>query len=123
MTIAPFAWPLIGVAGGVGALCRYTLDGAVESRSEHRFPMGTLCVNLSGAAALGLLHGLGIGGSAALLIGTAGLGSYTTFSTLIFETERLLEDDDRLLAAANILGSMILGLNAVVAGWALGGWL
>jgi CrcB protein len=120
MSIALYAWPLIGVAGAIGALSRFTFDGTIERRSSSRFPIGTLCVNLSGATALGMLHGLDIGGSAALLIGTAGLGTYTTFSTLIFETERLLEDDDRLLAAANILGSMILGLDAVLLGWTIG---
>jgi fluoride exporter len=120
MSIAPIAWPLIGIAGGVGAICRFTLDSAVERRWSSRFPLGTLSVNLSGATVLGLLHGLGVSSTLALVVGTAGIGTYTTFSTLIFETNRLLEDDDRLLAATNILGSMILGLNAVVIGWWIG---
>lgn len=120
MSIAPVAWPLIGIAGAVGAICRYRLDRAVERRSGSRFPLGTMVVNLSGATVLGLIHGLGFGGTLSLVVGTAGIGTYTTFSTLIFETERLLEEDDRLLAAANVLGSMILGLNAVILGWWIG---
>jgi fluoride exporter len=120
MNIAPIAWLLIGIAGAIGAICRFTLDGAVERRSASRFPLGTLAVNLSGATVLGFLNGLGTSSTVALVVGTAGLGTYTTFSTLIFETERLLEDNDRLLAATNILGSMILGLNAVVIGWWIG---
>ena len=120
MNIAPIAWPLIGIAGAIGAICRFTLDRAVERRSSSRFPLGTLSVNVSGATVLGFLHGLGASSTLALVVGTAGIGTYTTFSTLIFETERLLEDNDRLLAATNILGSMILGLNAVLIGWWIG---
>jgi fluoride exporter len=120
MNIAPIAWPLIGIAGAIGAICRFTLDSAVERCSSSRFPLGTLSVNLSGATSLGFLHGLGVSSTLALVVGTAGIGTYTTFSTLIFETERLLEDNDRLLAATNILGSMILGLNAAIIGWWIG---
>lgn len=120
MSIPLWAWPLIGVIGAGGAVLRVTLDAAVSARTSGRFPWGTLAVNLSGAAALGLIHGLGWGGNLALLAGTAALGSYTTFSTLIFETERLLEDGDRMAAAANLLGSMALGLAAVVLGWVVG---
>jgi CrcB protein len=120
MNIAPIAWPLIGVAGAIGAICRFTLDRAVERRSASRFPLGTLSVNLSGATVLGFLYGLGVSSTLALVVGTAGIGTYTTFSTIILETERLLEDNDRLLAATNILGSMILGLNAVIVGWWIG---
>ena len=120
MNVAPFAWPLIGVIGAAGALLRVGIDGAVERRTSQRFPFGTLAVNLSGAAVLGLVHGLGAGGSTGLLVGTAGLGSYTTFSTLMFESERLLEEDDRVPAAANIVGSILLGLGVVALGWVAG---
>ncbi len=120
MNIATYAWPLIGLVGAVGATLRVSVDNAVKRRTSERFPFGTLAVNLSGALALGIMHGLAAQGTIALLIGTAGLGTYTTFSTLVFETERLLEEGDRLLAGANLLGSMILGLDAAALGWALG---
>ena len=41
------------------------------------------------------------------------LGAYTTFSTLSYETDRLLEDGAVGLAAANMLGSAAVGLLAV----------
>jgi CrcB protein len=44
------------------------------------------------------------------------LGAYTTFSTLSFETYRLLEDGARALAFANAFGSLAAGLFAVYLG-------
>jgi fluoride exporter len=123
MTVALWAWPLIGLIGAAGAVLRVSVDTAVAERTSGRFPYGTLAVNMTGTAALGLIHGLGWGGNVALLVGAAGLGSYTTFSTLVYETERLLEDGDRLAAAANLLGSMALGFAVVVGAWWLGVWL
>ncbi len=113
-------WPLVGVLGALGALARYALDTAVEAQSAGRFPLGTLAVNLSGTFAMGLTRGLGLTGDAELLAGAAALGSYTTFSTVVLESERLLEDGDRRAAAANVALSMVLGLGAAAAGWALG---
>ena len=67
-----------------------------------------------------MLYGLGTGGSTYLLIASAGIGTFTTFSTLVLETERLLEDGSRRLACANLLGSMGLGIVFVTLGWLLG---
>jgi CrcB protein len=44
------------------------------------------------------------------------LGAYTTFSTLTYETYRLLEDGTLALAAANLLGSAAAGLFAIYLG-------
>jgi CrcB protein len=54
----------------------------------------------------------------AILIGF--LGAYTTFSTLSLETFRLAEDGAYVLAVANGLGSLILGIVAIYAGVVLG---
>ena len=45
----------IGIAGALGALARYGLDGLVSRRLPSSFPWGTLVVNLSGALVLGFL--------------------------------------------------------------------
>ena len=44
----------IAVVGGLGAIARFLLDGAVSSKVGRAFPFGTLAVNLTGAFALGL---------------------------------------------------------------------
>ena len=114
-------WLGVGVLGGMGSIARFLVDGAVASRAGGRFPTGTFIVNLSGAVLLGLLVGLALEGDALLLAGTAVLGSYTTFSTWLFETHRLAEDGQRLVMAANVVLSLVLGVAAAAAGRAIGG--
>lgn len=113
-------WVGVGVLGGVGALARFGLDSAVGRRVGARVPAGTFVVNVSGSFALGLLVGLGPSGDTVRLAGTALLGSYTTFSTWIFESERAAEDGDGRLAAVNVVGSLAVGLAAAAAGRAIG---
>jgi CrcB protein len=114
------AWMGVGLLGGAGAILRFELDGFVQQRTGGEFPFGTLAVNLSGSFALGLLTGLGVTGDDSLLAGTALLGSFTTFSTWMLETERLAEDGETALAATNLLLSLAAGLAATGVGWAIG---
>ena len=88
-----------------------------------RSPWGTFVVNLTGGFVLGLLTGLHVTGDALFVLGTGFLGGYTTFSTWMVETQRLGEDAEFGLMAAYLLGSMLGGLAATGAGWALGGAL
>lgn len=116
---------LVGIGGFAGAIARYLVDGAVSSRMAGAFPWGTLVVNLSGSFILGLLFALTAERAilpaeirGPVLIGF--VGAYTTFSTYMLESWRLVEDGAITLAAVNIVGSTALGLLAVVAGLALG---
>jgi CrcB protein len=113
-------WVGVALLGGIGALARFLLDGAVSRRAGGAFPWGTLAVNLSGALVLGLLVGLTLDDDALLLAGTALLGSYTTFSTWMFESHRLAEDGRGPAAGANLAGSLLLGLAGAALGRALG---
>jgi CrcB protein len=116
-------WFGIAVLGGVGALARFSLDATVASRLGRDFPFGTLAVNASGAFVLGFLVGISLEGDAYLLAGTATIGSYTTFSTWMFETHRLGEEAALRLLAANILISGAVGLGAAALGRAIGAGL
>jgi CrcB protein len=102
---------------------RFYVDGLVGSAFRPGFPYGTLIVNLSGAAVLGLLTGLALAGSASLLAGTAAVGSYTTFSTWILETQRLTEERQHTRAFLNIVVSLVLGVAAAEAGRLIGAQL
>lgn len=110
----------IGVLGGLGALGRFLVDGAVAGRLGSGFPVGTLVVNLSGAFALGLFVGAGVSSDALRLAGTGLVGAYTTFSTWALESQRLGEDGQARLGALNFLVSLIAGLGAVWLGRTLG---
>jgi CrcB protein len=110
----------IGVLGGIGAIARFLLDGAVAQRLGRDFPYGTLAVNLSGALALGLLVGLTLTGDAYRLAATGLLGAYTTFSTWMFESHRLAEDGRLRLGALNVVASLVLGVGAVWLGRRIG---
>lgn len=106
----------VALAGGVGAVLRFLVDRAVARRVAWAFPLGTLTVNLSGAVALGVISGLVLAPAVGLLAGTALVGSYTTFSTWMLETHRLGEEHQFRPAALNIVGSVVLGLAAVLVG-------
>lgn len=109
-------WLGIGLLGGVGALLRFSVDGFVSRLSSNSFPYGTLVVNLSGSFLLGLVTASKLGTTPTLLLGTATLGSYTTFSTWIFESHRLGEDGRTVLMGLNLFVSLLLGFAACVLG-------
>jgi CrcB protein len=113
------AWVGMALVGGLGALARFWLDGAVSRRVGGVFPAGTLAVNLTGSFALGVLVGAGVEGDALLVAGTGLVGAYTTFSTWMLETHRLGEDGRWRALAANVVLSLALGLAAVALGRAL----
>jgi fluoride exporter len=112
-------WVGVVLIGGVGSVLRFLVDRSVSARLSGSFPFGTLAVNLSGAFVLGLLGGLGLNPTVALLAGTAFVGAYTTFSTWMLETQRLGEERQIFSATANIVVSVVLGLSAA----ALGLWI
>lgn len=114
------SWVLLALAGGVGALLRFTLDSAVSRRISSAFPIGTLAVNVAGSFALGVLTGRGVGGDSAFVFGTGLIGAYTTFSTWMFETERSAEEGAPTTGLANVAVSIAAGLAAAGAGWAIG---
>ena len=78
---------------------------------------------MTGSFLLGVLTGAGVGGDSLLLGGTAVLGSFTTFSTWMLETQRLGEEGDEPVAVANLVVPFVTGLVAAAAGWAVGATL
>lgn len=113
-------WVGVGVLGGCGALARFGLTLLVADRFHPHLPLGTMAVNLSGAFLLGLLAGAAVEGDARLLLGAGAIGSYTTFSTWMLETQRIGEAGKRRIAVLNVALSVVLGLGAAFLGRALG---
>ena len=120
MTIA---W--IAVGGAAGAVSRYLLQGWVDDLAGGRFPWGTFVINISGSFALGLIFALAVDRAVLspevrvpIMVGF--ISAYTTFSTLMLESWRLVEEGDLVFAFANLAGSVVVGMIAVVAGLAVG---
>jgi CrcB protein len=118
--MSPAMLAAVGLLGGLGAVGRLLLDGALARRVRGGFPFGTLAVNLSGAFALGLLVGAAAGTGAYRLLGIGLLGGYTTFSTWALESHRLAQDGEGALAGANLAVGLALGLAAAWLGRRLG---
>ena len=113
-------WIAVAVVGGAGAIARFVVDRAVGRRFGGAFPYGTLVINLSGSFLLGLVTGLALSTDAALIVGTATIGSYTTFSTWMLETQRLAEERQHRKAVLNVVVSLVLGVSAAALGQLIG---
>jgi CrcB protein len=119
--VTALAWVAVAALGGVMAIARLLLDGAVTSaRGSGSFPVGTLAVNLSGAVALGILAGAALSGTAYTIVAGGGIGTYTTFSTWMLESHLAGERGDARVLWANIAVSLVAGLAAVAIGHAIG---
>jgi CrcB protein len=116
-----WVWAAVAIVGGIGATVRFVVDTAISQRFGRDFPFGTLTINLTGAFALGLLTGLTLAGNALLIAGTATIGSYTTFSTWMLETNRLAEGGEPYPAVLNVVLSIVAGVGAAALGRAIGG--
>jgi len=112
----------IAGAGALGALARY---GVVQLISNAWFPWATLTINLTGAFALGFIYkafegSAGHLNSLRLIVGVGFLGAFTTFSSMMWESDSHLRDGSTGRAAAYLAASLILGLVAVRLGFLLG---
>ena len=118
--LAQVEYLMVALGGMVGAVARYAVSGWVSRINGTEFPYGTLVVNLLGSFLLGLLATLLIERLAVdplwrVLITIGLLGSFTTFSSVTFESLKLMETGMFDAALLNVFGSTVCGL---VAAWA-----
>jgi fluoride exporter len=126
--MAKFAQELLLVAGGgaVGASVRYLIAVGLLNYGRvlgvvgpPAFPWATMCVNLVGCFAIGLLAGwgwLGPDNPRRLWLAVGFLGALTTFSAFGLESWQLLEQKRWGMLAANVLGNVFGGLGLVMVG-------
>lgn len=93
-----------GVAAAIGTLLRWRASTALG-------PGGTLLINIAGAFALGLIANAA--GTAATILGTAGLGALTTVSGIFPESARLMRASP--LLALGYISLTITGATAAAA--------
>ena len=117
-----YVWIAIGSA--LGGVARYWCSGVAARTIGETFPWGTLIVNVVGSFIIGFFatltgpDGRVFASSAARQFVMIGIcGGYTTFSSFSIQTLNLVQDGEWLQAGGNIVGSVVLCLIAVWAGY------
>jgi fluoride exporter len=115
----------IGLGGSLGSLARYALDPGLIYMTGAPVAVPTFIVNVSGSLIIGLLFAVIVERSilpanlrGPLMIGF--VGSYTTFATVALAGWRMIELGQLVSAVANLAGSLLAGMVAVVIGVWLG---
>lgn len=107
-------WLSLIAGSSIGGVARYALAGSVYRVFGSGFPYGTLVVNLAGCFLIGFLAVLSeekflLGPNTRLFLMVGFCGSFTTFSTFIYETAHLMTAGETMRAFLNVLVSVILG--------------
>jgi len=116
---------LVFAGGGLGAVARYLLQGAVYRFTGTGFPYGTIVVNVLGCFAIGLLMSsmeerFLASPSLRIFLTIGLLGGFTTFSSFSYETMALIREGDILSGGINIIVSVVTCLGATWLGLGLG---
>lgn len=114
---------LVAAGGALGSMARFGL-GLLAARlaPNATWPMGTFAANVLGGLAMGLLVGwLAFKGGAQqetirLFAAVGVLGGFTTFSSYSLEAVMMIERRDYGLAAAYVVGSVVLAVVALFIG-------
>ncbi len=115
---------VVGLGSFVGGGLRFLLSGLAKQYIHHPFPLGTFVVNILGCLAIGLFYGCFERGhilhpDLRLFLTVGVCGGFTTFSTFMNENLQLLKGEQFLWMALYAAFSLLLGLLAVWAGYAL----
>ena len=115
---------LVGLGSGLGGMCRYLVSQLLVT-TQNGFPWGTFTVNIVGSLLIGLLWGLSsrlpsLSPVLTLLFMVGFCGGFTTFSTFSREGLSLLQTQNYTLFLLYTLGSVVLGILAVMMGYIWG---
>ena len=111
-------WIGVAIAGALGSVARFGVSEVWKLAT--RYPAGTLTVNLVGAFALGWVNTKFLDAPESAFwrytLGVGLLGGFTTFSSMMFDSDRMMNDAQYFPAAAYLGLSVFLGMVAVRAG-------
>ena len=120
-------WKMIylSVAGSAGTLTRYWLGGFIQRNISTDFPFGTAAAIVEPGVTNGQLwafmeNRLSISGQMRIVLFVGFFGAFTTFSSFVFETARLLDESQWLWASANVILQNVLGLVGIIIGMTIG---
>lgn len=111
-------WLAVASGGALGAMARFAVNGWLYPVYEHRFPLATLVINVSGSVLMGVFYVLVIERGVLapewrnfVMVGM--LGAFTTFSTFSLEAMALWQNGHLPLALAYIVASVVLSLGGL----------
>jgi CrcB protein len=109
----------VAAGGACGSVARYLVAIGSAKLFGSSFPWGTLIINVTGSALIGVFVGLFAAkwdiSQAARIFLTVGIcGGYTTFSTFSLDAWYLIERGQMAASMAYMLASVVLSLAALV---------
>ena len=115
---------IVFIGAGIGGALRHGVNLAAVRLLGYGFPFGTLVVNVLGSFLIGLLAGYfayrtGLNQHLRLFLTTGILGGFTTFSAFSLDAALLVERHSYALAAAYVIGSVVLARAGLFLGLAL----
>ncbi len=110
---------LVGLGGFLGSALRFLLSKFNDN--VLGLPLGTLTVNVLGSLLIGVFAGIFVkelgNHHLKFLLATGFCGGFTTFSTFSLENYTMLQNGQIGTALLYIIGSLVLGLLAVMLGY------
>lgn len=111
---------LVGFGGAIGALLRFLVGGIIQ-KNTLTFPLSTFVINVVGSFFLSfLMYSAEYGGLVSreirIFFAVGVLGAFTTFSSLEYESLRLLEVGEYFLFLVDLLGNVVFGFGACLSG-------
>jgi fluoride exporter len=112
---------IVALGGAVGSMLRFWAGGYVSARLGTRFPYGTFVINITASFLIGFIMTLLAerthwSPNWRYLIPIGFLGGYSTFSSFEYETFRVFQDGEALIAGMNIALSVAVGFFSVWVG-------
>ena len=109
---------MVAIGGGLGSVLRFWVGGVVSGRMGTRFPYGTFLINCTASFLIGFIITLLAekthwNPNLRFLIPIGFIGGYSTFSTFEYETFRVFQEGELLIAFLNVTLSIVVGFAAV----------
>ena len=116
---------MIAIGGALGSMLRFWVGGIVSGKMGTLFPYGTFVINCTASFLIGFIITLLAekthwSPNLRFLIPIGFIGGYSTFSTFEYETFRVVQEGEFLIAFLNVILSIVVGFAAVWLGAIVG---
>ncbi len=115
----------VAIGGAIGSVGRYLINTVwLPAAGPYALPWGTFTVNVAGSFLYGLLFAvltayLPASGTLRVALLAGFLGGFTTFSSFSFESVRLIQEGQAVLAMVYVVASVVSCLLALWLGLVL----